>query len=96
VVVQVEGVRVLGQLAVARRHLGWHAAAFGYANAEFRHGCIEDLRTAGLADASVDLVVSNCVVNLSPDKARVFAEIFRVLKPEGELSFSDIFADRRS
>ncbi|MCZ4119230.1 methyltransferase domain-containing protein [Streptomyces sp. H39-S7] len=83
------------QLAVARRHQDWHAERFGYANTDFRHGYIEDLATAGIPDASVDVVVSNCVLNLSPDKPRVFAEIFRVLGPGGELYFSDIFADRR-
>lgn len=81
------------QLAVARRHQAYHADRFGYANVEFVHGCIEDL--SAIADASVDLVVSNCVLNLSPDKPRVFAEIFRVLKTGGELYFSDVFADRR-
>ncbi|WND39766.1 methyltransferase domain-containing protein [Streptomyces sp. BB1-1-1] len=83
------------QLAVARRHQDWHAERFGHANTDFRHGYIEDLTAAGIPDGSVDVVVSNCVVNLSPDKPRVVSEIFRVLKPGGELYFSDIFADRR-
>lgn len=83
------------QLAVARRHQDWHAERFGHANTDFRHGYIEDLAGAGIPDASVDVVVSNCVVNLSPDKPRVLSEIFRVLKPGGELYFSDIFSDRR-
>lgn len=58
------------QLTVARRHLDFHADRFGFANVEFVSGYIEDLAAAGIADESVDLVVSNCVVNLSPDKPR--------------------------
>lgn len=85
------------QLAIANRHIAYHAAQFGHAapNVEFRQGYIEDLESLGLADGTVDVVVSNCVINLSPDKRRVFSEIVRVLKPGGELLFADVFADRR-
>lgn len=85
------------QLAIARDTSGWHADRFGYprSNTTFHRGYIEDLRALGLLDASVDVVVSNCVVNLSPRKDLVLAEALRVLRPGGEIYFSDVFADRR-
>jgi len=85
------------QLAVARRTEAWHAARFGFSapNTRFLDGAIEDLRAAGVADGSVDVAVSNCVLNLLADKAAGFREIARVLKPGGELYFSDVYADRR-
>lgn len=85
------------QLAVANKYEQIQAEKFGYTkpNTSFRLGYIEDLSAAGVDDNSVDVVISNCVINLSTDKRKVFAEIFRVLKEGGELYFSDIFADRR-
>ncbi|MEJ2158774.1 MAG: methyltransferase domain-containing protein [Desulfobacteraceae bacterium] len=85
------------QLEVAQRHRSAMATKFGYekSNVEFKKGYIEELGTLGIADESVDVVVSNCVVNLSFDKGRLLNEIFRVLKPGGEVYFSDVFTSRR-
>ncbi|MEO6966960.1 MAG: methyltransferase domain-containing protein [Rhodanobacteraceae bacterium] len=85
------------QVEVAQRHREFHARVFGHprSNVEFLLGDLSALDTLGVADASIDVAVSNCVLNLVPDKRRAFAEILRVLKPGGELYFSDVFADRR-
>jgi SAM-dependent methyltransferase len=73
-------------LELARRN----AAEAGATNVEFRKGRIEAIP---LAEASVDVVISNCVINLSTDKAAVLAEIARVLRPGGRMGVSDVVAD---
>lgn len=61
----------------------------------FIKGHIEYLDKADIADESVDIIISNCVVNLSPDKRRVLQEAYRVLAKGGEFYFSDVYCDRR-
>ncbi|MFO3718058.1 methyltransferase domain-containing protein [Anaerococcus sp. ENR1011] len=98
-----ENGRVIGvdmtdsQLEIANKYQDEMAEKFGYSksNVEFHKGYIEDLKSIGIEDESIDVVISNCVINLSPFKEEVFKEIWRVLKRGGELYFSDIFADRR-
>lgn len=85
------------QLEIAQKHIDIMTKKFGFRkpNIEFKKGYIEELDKLGIKDNSVDVIISNCVVNLSFDKLRLLNEIFRVLKPGGELYFSDVFASRR-
>jgi SAM-dependent methyltransferase/DNA-binding transcriptional ArsR family regulator len=85
-----------GQLEVARRYERQMAQAFGFAksNVTFLQGYIEDLAALGIEDNSIDVVISNCVINLAPEPQKVFDEINRVLKPGGRLYFSDVFTNR--
>ena len=85
------------QLEVARRHQDYHRDAFGYTNSNVRFlkGYIEALDTLDLEDGYFDIVISNCVINLSTDKAKVLRDVKRLPKPGGEFYFSDVYADRR-
>lgn len=85
------------QLAVANEHREFHARQFGFAqpNTTFLKGYIEKLDALDLPDNSFDIIVSNCVINLSPDKEAVLRQAYRLLKPGGEVYFSDVYCDRR-
>jgi SAM-dependent methyltransferase len=83
------------QLEVAEKHRAHHAEAFGYDNVRFLKGYLETLDELDLEPGSFDVIVSNCVINLCEDKPAVLRGAHRLLKPGGELYFSDVYSDRR-
>lgn len=83
------------QLAVANQHRDYHVELYGYDNVHFMKGYIERLHELELEPESFDVIVSNCVINLSPDKDAVLAGVKSLLKPGGEFYFSDVYAARR-
>ena len=83
------------QLAMAEAHRQHHADLFGYGNVRFLEGRIEQLDALPLEPGSFDVVISNCVLNLSVDKPAVLQGVRRLLKIGGEFHFSDVYTDRR-
>ena len=85
------------QLSVARNNVDTFTKTLGYAkpNLKFLKGYIEKIIESGVEKASVDMIISNCVVNLSPDKPSVLRGAYDALKVGGELYFSDVYCDRR-
>jgi len=83
------------QIEVANQYIEHHTLKFGYdkPNVTFVQGYIDNLVGAGLRPDYFDIVVSNCVVNLTPDKKAVLSEVYKILKPGGELYFSDVYTD---
>ncbi|KAJ1799446.1 hypothetical protein LPJ75_006667 [Coemansia sp. RSA 2598] len=84
------------QLQTARGNIDEYAQTLGYQpNMRFLTGYIEDLKQTGVPDSSVDICISNCVVNMSPDKRSVFKGVYSALRQGGEFHFSDMYADKR-
>mmetsp|Transcript_4909 Transcript_4909/g.8981 ORF Transcript_4909/g.8981 Transcript_4909/m.8981 type:complete len:373 (-) Transcript_4909:121-1239(-) len=85
------------QLGIANQHVSEYMSKLGYKeeNLEFKKGYIEFLQDAGVEKESVDMVISNCVINLSPNKELVLKGVFDALREGGELYFSDVYCDRR-
>lgn len=85
------------QLKVANDNIEYHREKFGYAksNVEFIKGNIEKLDELNLEKGSFDVIISNCVINLATDKLKVLKDAYDLLKPGGEMYFSDVYSDRR-
>ncbi|MFK8037977.1 MAG: methyltransferase domain-containing protein [Crocinitomicaceae bacterium] len=85
------------QLKIANNHIEYHRKKFGYtkSNVEFLKGNIEKLDELNLEKGSFDLIISNCVINLAADKNKVLKDAYELLKPGGEMYFSDVYSDRR-
>ncbi|EQC47633.1 methyltransferase domain-containing protein [Bacteriovorax sp. Seq25_V] len=85
------------QLAVANRHIDYHTEQFGYkkSNVEFKKGHIEQLDELNIDNNSLDLIISNCVINLSTNKLKVLSDCFNKLKQGGEMYFSDVYVNKR-
>lgn len=85
------------QLDVANKYIDYHTEKFGfkYSNVKFVKGNIDSLGELGLEEGSFDLIISNCVINLAENKQKVLNDAFRLLKPGGEMFFSDVYSDRR-
>jgi len=83
------------QLEVANKYIDYHGDLFGFKNVSFLKGNIEKLDELNLEAASFDLIISNCVINLATDKEKVMKDVYNLLKPGGEMYFSDVYSDRR-
>ncbi|MFT4536688.1 MAG: arsenite methyltransferase [Saprospiraceae bacterium] len=85
------------QLDVANKYIDYHTEVFGFkvSNVKFLKGNIEKLDELNLEEGSFDIIISNCVINLANDKSKVLKDAYRLLKPGGEMYFSDVYSDRR-
>ena len=85
------------QLEVAEKYNEYHREKYGCkkSNVKFAKGYIEELDKLGFEDNSFNVIISNCVVNLSPFKDKTMSAIYKLLKPGGEFYFSDVYSDRR-
>ena len=85
------------QLNVANKYIDYHADVYGYStsNVKFIKGNIERLDELNLKQGSFDVIISNCVINLAKDKLKVLKDAYNLLKPGGEMYFSDVYSDRR-